>query len=320
MAWIGPAIIGGSGLLSTLLSDDGDQTSGAQTTTQQPAPRTQESQDIWNAFMGELFGTTETGVTKRPSGSTGAGGDGGWGWYRPRGPGGFGGGFGPDLYDLIPEGSGPEHYPGSMYAPITGKPSQKFTRNQLQDAINMANTGQLSVPGGATAGGTAEGRPGLLQKLQEQGQWLQPKLEEYKGILGDLMTNQGVGAGLLDPVSFQLGEKGSPISFIPRGNRETIGLLQNLASQRLGTDINYPKNWEDLKYLDYLKPMAMDLEKMRHGIPSSTTTGSLQMPGPGLLDQISGGMSIGKEIADIVDTWRTQPSATIPAWESWGYV
>ncbi|MHC4322624.1 MAG: hypothetical protein ACYST3_10155 [Planctomycetota bacterium] len=66
--------------------------------------------------------------------------------------------------------------------------------------------------------------------------------------------------------------------------------------------------------------MAMDLEKMRHGIPSSTTTGSLQMPGPGLLDQISGGMSIGKEIADIVDTWRTQPSATIPAWESWGYV
>jgi hypothetical protein len=61
MAWIGPAIIGGSGLLSTLLSDDGDQTSGAQTTTQQPAPRTQESQDIWNAFMGELFGTTETG-------------------------------------------------------------------------------------------------------------------------------------------------------------------------------------------------------------------------------------------------------------------
>lgn len=324
MPWIAPAIIGGTTLLSGLLSDDGGQTSGTQTTRAEPAPRTRESQDIWNAFMGELFGTTETGATEAQPGTTGpsgVSGEGGW-WVPFQGAAHLENAM---AYHGSEKPTGWEGR-GAVYAGIPTAPGVRALNDVppipgMETTTIMTPQGPVTTTGGMPTGaGTGEpGRPGLLEKLQEQGEWLQPKLEEYKGILGDLMTNKGVGAGLLDPVSFQMGEEGSPISFIPRGNRETIGLLQNLASQRLGTDISYPKHGPDIKYLDYLKPMAMDLEKMRYGIPSSTTTGSLDLPGPGLLSQIAGGMDIGQEIANIVQTARTQPStASIPAWESWG--
>jgi hypothetical protein len=262
MAWaaIIPAIasLAATAISSRKSSGAGSGGTATQIIKRKPSERTAESSKMWGAFMDELFGV-EAQPERTVSRQVSTGGGGRQPSYRP------------------PQTSTPE-MPGS----IPWNPLGSEWRGTIAGTPWAGGTQQVTETLPAV-----EGKPGLRERLEEQAAWLQPKLDEYKGILSDLMGNKGIGQGLLDPISFQLGEEGSPISFVSRPGRETIGLLQQLAGQRLSTDVEYPLHWEDLKYLDYMKDLAMQQEGMRYGVPSSTTTESLQLPQASLLSQLA---------------------------------
>lgn len=141
-------------------------------------------------------------------------------------------------------------------------------------------------------------RGGLQDLLGRQENWMRQPISEYQGTLTDLMNNRGVGEGLLNPLSFTIGG-GSPVNITPRSNLQAIGLLSDLAGQKFQTSANYPKGWSEMKFLDYLQPLAMETEKYRYGIPSATETGNLKLPGPSFLDSLAGGFKIWDEAKEL---------------------
>ena len=148
---IGPLI----GLGTSILGGGDDKTGGIQTQEFKPAPRTSEATEIWDAFMGELFG--EKISDKQPS-----------------------------------------TQPSAQPTRIMERPRPTSWHDQWNWAREKYYPEkQEPIPTQVSDTGVERVGPGLRSRLEEQAGWLQPRLEEYKGVLSDLMRGEGVGQGLL---------------------------------------------------------------------------------------------------------------------------
>jgi len=106
----------------------------------------------------------------------------------------------------------------------------------------------------------------------EQEAALRPKVEEYTGLLRNLVAGGGEpGRDYYRQYGISLGGS-SPIMFTPRSNIAAAESLAKLGGLKLGTEGQYAPGWSRQAFLDYITPILMQTEAMRYKIPSTTTT------------------------------------------------
>jgi len=95
---------------------------------------------------------------------------------------------------------------------------------------------------------------------------LGPEVDEYTGLLSKL-----IGGPQYKQFGVSLGGQ-DPIMFTPRSNIASAESQAGLGRERLATEGKYAPGWSKLAFLDYLTPLLMETEKLRYGIPSTSTT------------------------------------------------
>lgn len=313
-----------------------DQRSGTQTTTMQPAPRSVEGAGMMDAFMREYFGEAPiTGYEQRP---------------LPDKPGWV---FRED-YKQYKAG---DPVPGELvtaFGVSVGGMSDPLTTGGAGTPMMWGTIpgGYEDLP----IYGEPEG--GLKGTLEDQGEYLRGQADKFLASLDDATTKytgeldkirgsktEG-GYGLLDPYKISFGGMG-PVDFVPRRNIEQVGALSDIAANIYGveTDLasktmqgteqygalapgatsaetaaaqDYVKRQAKLAYLTNLQPLAMQFEGLRYGIPSSTQTGSLQLPGPHWTTQAANLMQLGSQGYDLYQSYN-QPQYPSADPDLYGY-
>ena len=288
MTWaaIGAAAVAAVGSVVASKQASKKSASGSQTTEFTPAPRTSEAQDLWDMFMGKIKG-----------GQPGY-------WTDP-------------VYKDVPaEPTSAEQTRTPIYAKTD--PTEYPQIVGYYDAPQPSATRVLVKPSEFVA--TGPKTPGLSDVLTGQEKYLAPLVKQYTGDIGDLMTNKGIGQGLLDRISVSLGGS-SPVSFLQKRNLAAMGTLSDLAGKKLAAQASYMPGWSQLKELEFLNPIIQSLEGMRYQTPSSTSSGSLTSS-PSLMQSIGSGINIGNAIMDLINknmpkTTTTAPNTNLPVTD-WG--
>jgi len=158
------------------------------------------------------------------------------------------------------------------------------------------------------------GGGGYQDILEGQEESLKPYTEDYTGYLDNLLYGTGTGEDLRKPVQFSFGGN-EPISIYPKGQRDMIKILSDLATQKYGAQEAALPGWSKKGYLDTLWPMLMETEGLRYSIPS--TSGTLTGPKQNLLSWLNragqAADSVGKGAGNIASLFSPSPSTVSPA-------